>query len=134
MGGKSPSHRTADGAYNGAMPIVHSFGTLLATTAASKVSTTYAAPFDTKVKAFAFDIKALPAATGRVNLRVAGTSVAVKDLNGQTNNTMYQFGDADFTTTFKAIDKLVTKGQRLTVTLENKATMAGQGVVVMNPL
>jgi len=132
MPGKTPTHKTGDGAYNGSAPIVHSFGTMLATTAASRVSQTYAAPFDTYVKEFGFDLKAIPAATGIVSLRVAGTVVGSKDVNGLTANTFYTLSDADFTTTFKGTSKRVARGQRLTVTLQNKALMAAQGVVVMN--
>jgi len=134
MTARAPDHKLSSGAWDGGCVVVHSFGTMLATTAASRVSTTYAAPHDTKVKEFSFDLKAIPAATGRVNLRVGGTSVGVKDVNGLAAGTFNTFAEGDFTTTFRATDKRIARGARITVTLENKALLAAQGVITLNPL
>lgn len=126
----APDHKTGLGQWNGGACVVKTTELLTGVTTASQVSQVWTAPFPCKIKQMDFDITDGIAASAYARLRVNGTtkaSVNLKDLaTGLTSLTA--------TAAFASAYYQLQRGDRVTITLQNVASVAGRGIFVVNPI
>lgn len=131
--GKAATGKTGDLEYNGGGFHVHTFNALAGATTASAISTEFLVPFDCKVKEVLFNISDTLAATGAIpKLLVNGSVVASLTANGLATGLLDVRAGA--TTTWRAADYLVRRGDRVKMSIPNLASFGGQGTIVVNPL
>lgn len=131
--GASPTGKTGAQEYDGGGFVTHNFNLLTGAASASRISEEFIAPFDFKIKEALFNISDTLAATGAIpKLLVNGSVVASQSANGLATGLLDVRAGA--TTTWRAADFLVRRGDRIKFSIPNLASFGGQGVIVGNPL
>ena len=129
--GKSPTGKTGNLEYDGGGFFVVNTPNMAGAASASRVSDKQIAPFDYKVKEALFHISdTLAATTAVASLRVGGVVVASVSCNGLATGLVDIKAGA--TTTWRAADFLVRRGQAVTFSIPNVASFGGQGILVGN--
>lgn len=132
--GKTPTGKTGALEYNGAAPVVWTFGALTGVASATGLTPNFVAPFDFKLKEVLFQITdSLAATTANAALQVNG----VTKLNISCNGLATGFVDVKAGTAatgFAESDYLIRRGDKLRFRIPAVASFGGQGVIVGNPL
>ena len=131
--GKAATGKTGSLEYDGAAPIDWQTADLVGTTGASRLSAQHFAPFDYKIKEALFAITdTLAATTAVASLRINGTVVASISCNGLPTGLVDVKAGA--TTTWRASDFLVKRGDKVRFSIPNVASFGGQGIIQGNPI
>lgn len=126
----SPTHQTSKGEFDGGGFVVHVTALLTGVTTASQVSNAWTAPFPCRIKQADFDITDTLAASAYARLRVNGTSKMAVNCKDLATGPRTMTATAAFASGYNQLQR----GDRVTITLQNLASVAGRGMFVVNPI